>query len=194
MLNIITCKNKWQEILLSSDSYDFYHTYDYHYASKEDNETSTLIVYRKENILIAIPILIRRVFNTNNFDATSVYGYVGPIQKNITYPYNNTDFLSELNQFFNEKRITSIFSRLNPLIDNQNELLTGLGQINSLGRIVNIDITKNLDIQKSSFSKDFKSFKVWKHIINEEIYNKLVQDKNIDSEIDFFPKYRYTTN
>ena len=44
---------------------------------------------------------------------------------------------------------------------------------------------------KSSFSKDFKPFKVWKHIANESVYEKLVQKnnvKNIDSN--FFPLYR----
>ena len=40
---------------------------------------------------------------------------------------------------------------------------------------------------KASFSKDFRTFKVWKHIVNQMVYDQLSQFKN---ETDFFPKYR----
>jgi hypothetical protein len=42
---------------------------------------------------------------------------------------------------------------------------------------------------KSSFSKTTKSFKIWKYIANEEIYNALVEMKETNSE--FFPSYRF---
>ncbi len=41
---------------------------------------------------------------------------------------------------------------------------------------------------KSSFSKDFKTFKIWKYIVNEEVYNELSEQNK--SNTDFFPKYR----
>lgn len=40
---------------------------------------------------------------------------------------------------------------------------------------------------KASFSKDFKTFKLWKYIVDESIYQDLSKDKNNE---DFFPKYR----
>lgn len=40
---------------------------------------------------------------------------------------------------------------------------------------------------KSSFSKDFRTFKVWKHIANQSVYDELSKDKD---ETEFFPKYR----
>jgi len=43
---------------------------------------------------------------------------------------------------------------------------------------------------KSSFSKDFKDFNLWKLICNQEVYDKLVKDKGISSNSDFFPLYR----
>ena len=43
---------------------------------------------------------------------------------------------------------------------------------------------------KSSFSKDFKPFKIWKFIVNNDAYNKLVKGKH-NPNLDFFPLYRY---
>jgi lipid II:glycine glycyltransferase (peptidoglycan interpeptide bridge formation enzyme) len=40
---------------------------------------------------------------------------------------------------------------------------------------------------KASFSKDFRTFKIWKYVVNEELYNELSKDKN---NTDYFPKYR----
>jgi len=40
---------------------------------------------------------------------------------------------------------------------------------------------------KASFSKDFKPFKVWKYIVNQNVYDELCKAKN---ETKYFPKYR----
>ncbi len=42
---------------------------------------------------------------------------------------------------------------------------------------------------KSSFSKDFKDFKLWNLIVNQKRYDELVEKRNI-AETSFFPKYR----
>ncbi|MEP2058219.1 MAG: hypothetical protein ABJJ05_10465, partial [Maribacter litoralis] len=49
---------------------------------------------------------------------------------------------------------------------------------------------------KSGFSKEFKNFKLWKYIVNHEVYDKLTTDHlnkfpGVDkNDISFFPKYR----
>jgi lipid II:glycine glycyltransferase (peptidoglycan interpeptide bridge formation enzyme) len=43
---------------------------------------------------------------------------------------------------------------------------------------------------KSSFSKDFKDFNLWKFIVDQVAYDKLVSKKGIDTASDFFPLYR----
>ena len=45
---------------------------------------------------------------------------------------------------------------------------------------------------KASFSKDFKPFKVWKYVVNTQVYNDLVKQFNIAAQVnnDFFPLYR----
>ncbi len=50
---------------------------------------------------------------------------------------------------------------------------------------------------KSCFSKNYKDFKVWKYIVNQEVYNELIAKKqkrehaNLnDACLNFFPSYR----
>ncbi|WNH10957.1 peptidoglycan bridge formation glycyltransferase FemA/FemB family protein [Thalassobellus suaedae] len=43
---------------------------------------------------------------------------------------------------------------------------------------------------KSSFSKDYKDFNLWKFITNPDIYNELVLKKDITLKSDYFPLYR----
>jgi hypothetical protein len=50
---------------------------------------------------------------------------------------------------------------------------------------------------KSCFSKNYKDFKVWKYIVNKEVYNELVEKKQKRDQtklneacLNFFPSYR----
>lgn len=156
MLNIITTEKKWNETLKKFDSYDFYHTYEYHQLSKKSNETAILLTYIEGLTFIALPLLKRPILNTSYFDATSVYGYAGPLISGITN-FENNKFKAILLDFFNRENIISVFSRLNPFITNQNTVLKNIGKIEDLGVVVNIDITKELDIQRSKYSKSTKS-------------------------------------
>jgi lipid II:glycine glycyltransferase (peptidoglycan interpeptide bridge formation enzyme) len=48
---------------------------------------------------------------------------------------------------------------------------------------------------KASFSKDFKKFKVWKYIVNEQIYEQLCNNNTYlsnNENITYFPLYRYS--
>ena len=42
---------------------------------------------------------------------------------------------------------------------------------------------------KSSFSRDFKNFYLWKLIINQEFYNQLVIKKGMHNNTNYFPLY-----
>lgn len=83
MIKIIKDKGQWDSLLTSVDSFDFYHTFEYHHISKKDNEEPAIFSYSEENKVIAIPLLIRKIANIPYMDCTSVYGYCGPISKNI---------------------------------------------------------------------------------------------------------------
>jgi hypothetical protein len=175
MLEIITSKINWKAALSKVESYDFYHTYDYHQIAKNKEDKVVLIKYIEEDKIICLPIIIRKIKGTDFNDATSVYGYSGPLQKNVDKSFDNSNFVEELSVFFKEQKIISVFSRLNPFIKNQETILNALGEVSKIGNLVNIDITKNLDRQRTLFSKITK-----RHInkANKFLEIKICKEKN----------------
>ncbi len=157
-LKIIESENEWKEFLSSIDAYDFYHTYDYHQLAKVEGETPIIVVYQNGNCFVGIPFLQRKIFDTNYNDLTSVYGYAGPLYVDPNDEFQQEDFKQRLNDFFIENNIVSVFSRLNPFIPNQENIISGLGDVLKLSKVVNIDITKPKDEQRTIFSKTTKRY------------------------------------
>lgn len=157
MIEDITEKNDWNTILNEVDAYDFYHTYDYHVLSKRENEKSVLLVYRNNETLIALPLVVRPIEGTELFDITSVYGYAGPISKDIPEDFNHNLFLSELNEYFKKHKIVSVFSRLNPYIAKQKEILKNIGECQDMSAVVAINLTNDLETQRKGYQRRIKS-------------------------------------
>ncbi len=158
MIKEITSKKDWNTILSQVDTYDFYHTYDYHHLSKNpDTETPILISYSKKDVLIALPLLLRSIENTEYYDFTSIYGYGGPLSKNVNSDFDNSDFIANINAYFESKGIVSVFSRLHPYIGEQTSVLNNFGDINSLGRVVNIDVSLSLEESRRAYQKSLKN-------------------------------------
>jgi len=156
-IQIIKAKEQWGALLSEIEQFDFYHTFDYHQLSKQPNEQPILIKYQKGNSIIGLPLLLRRIYETEYYDITSVYGYVGSIHKNIDKDFDKDLFQTQLKKYFKEQNIVSLFSRLNPYIDFQENVLSGLGDIIALGDVVNIDITNSIEVSRSNYSKSTKS-------------------------------------
>ncbi len=158
MIKEITSKNDWTAVLREMDSYDFYHTYDYHNISlNADCEKPLLLVYTNDDTIIALPLLLRLIPDTEYYDFTSVYGYAGPLSKNIDLTFDNSRFKTELLNYFKSKNIVSIFSRLHPYLEEQTCILSKFGDIISLGRVVNIDVTLPLDESRRVYQKSLKN-------------------------------------
>jgi len=156
-LEIITEKKNWDNVLNALGSYDFYHTYNYHMLSKIENKTPILLKYVENDVLIAIPLLVREIPNTKYLDATSVYGYAGPISKGITESFDNTNFKQALTEYFKKNNYVSVFSRLNPFIEHQCDVLNNIGSVKQQGKIVNIDLNLDLNTQRSRFRDRLKT-------------------------------------
>ena len=101
---IITSRHKWRQCLNEIELYDFYHTYNYHILEKGKNNQPVLLKYTEGSSVIALPLIIRKIEKSEHFDATSVYGYSGPIAKNISKGFNNNLFLEKLQLFFEENK------------------------------------------------------------------------------------------
>ncbi|QBA63883.1 acetyltransferase [Muriicola soli] len=155
---IITTKKKWDEILSKMGDYDFYHTFDYHQLSKRDEESILMFFYNDGQNKIAIPFLKRAIENTTYYDLSSVYGYAGPICNTHYLNFDKARFKNVFNQFIERENIVSVFSRLNPFIRNQQDILEGIGEIVNIGPVVNIDLTPDLNAQRALFSKTTKRY------------------------------------
>ncbi|GGD41100.1 peptidoglycan bridge formation glycyltransferase FemA/FemB family protein [Muriicola marianensis] len=150
-------KPGWKEALKEFSWYDCYHTYDFNHSSKRSDEIPVLFSFCHNDACIAIPFLKRPIPGSRYNDITSVWGYGGPISKNLN-ELSIPLFKEALHEFFIEQKVVSVFSRLNPYLNNQEELLADLGIIEDIGPVVNIDLTLPLDLQRQVFSKTTKRY------------------------------------
>ncbi|MCK0159304.1 peptidoglycan bridge formation glycyltransferase FemA/FemB family protein [Allomuricauda sp. F6463D] len=156
MIEIIEEKKYWDEYISSFEESDLYHTFDYHMAAK-DNSRPVLLKYSHGETRIALPLLLRKIPNSSLNDATSVYGYPGPLCKGISVNFDHQHFKKELFEYFMANKIVSVFSRLNPFLPIQHDILGKIGSIEKKGPVVSIDLTKPIDIQRQGFGKRLKS-------------------------------------
>ncbi|WP_282123449.1 peptidoglycan bridge formation glycyltransferase FemA/FemB family protein [Algibacter mikhailovii] len=180
MIEIITTKDKWSDLLAEFDTYDVYHTYDYHMITKSATERPILIKYTNNRTTIGIPLLLRNIKNTMYRDATSVYGYSGPLSKGVTEDFDNSRFVEILTQYFSKHDVISIFSRLNPFIPNQNKLLKNFGEILQSGKVVNIDLKLDKVIQRQNYHRRLKN-----HINKSRKSCTVIKSNSLD-DIDIF--------
>ncbi|MEA1787677.1 GNAT family N-acetyltransferase [Arenibacter sp. GZD96] len=158
MIEIITKRIFWNRAVKVMEHSHFYHTYDYHHISKNKSESPILISYREKDAVILLPLLVQEIHGTDLYDATSVYGYAGPLTKNLPDDFDNSSFARELKTALNAHRIISVFSRLNPYIPHQSLVLTGLGQITEMGKLVNIDLTLDIASQKKQYQSRLRTY------------------------------------
>ena len=157
-IEIIKSKIEWDNFLKEVENYDFYHTYDYNSLSKSDNETPILLKYKENDVLIGIPLLLRNIPNTQYKDETCVYGYLGPISKNIPDGFDNSQFKEVLFKYLNKNNIITVFSRFNPYIKNQHLILNNIGLLINKGQVVNINIQLDLEKQEAEINKRLKTY------------------------------------
>lgn len=149
--------DRWSDIVCKSLFSDFYHTQSYHRLEKGNRPVLFLAEFSAD--FIALPLIIRRITNSEYFDCTSAYGYCGPISNlnfdTIPIKYF-TFFQEELYSFFMESNIVSAFSRLHPVIS-QGKLFENFGVIKDINQTVAIDLRISPEDQKRQFRKTNKS-------------------------------------
>lgn len=148
--------NRWSEIVNKCSNFDFYHTQSYH---KLEAHRPVLFSLEIEETLIALPLIIRTIEETDAFDCTSSYGYCGPISNLATaeIPQAHLDlFKKELLTYFEKNNIVTAFSRLHPLIDSE-RFFTSFGTIRALNKTVAIDLHLSPEEQRKQYRKSNKS-------------------------------------
>lgn len=157
--------NLWHEVLAQCPAHDFHHLPEYHaHAEAHGEGRACLFVHREMDATIAVPLLVRPLDTVPGlggtarglFDATSVYGYAGPIASRSDLPDSALRAFGEaLARTLRERRIVTVFSRLHPLFD-QRSLLPGLGECVMTGRTVSLDLTPPVEEQFMKFRKDHR--------------------------------------
>lgn len=180
MIEILNDKKEWSEQLAMAENFDFYHTYDYHQLSKNDDESPILLKYTDGTTTLVLPLVIRPIENSNYKDATSVYGYAGLLVLHLDEQFNKEKFHEELITFFNENKIVSVFSRLHPFIEHQEEIHQGLGTITELGKVVYKNLTDSLEVQRAEYNRRLKTY------INKSRKFCTVIEGNLDEHLDAF--------
>ncbi len=154
---IAATSKRWNEIVRSSFIYDFHHTAFYH--TLENNHKAIMLYIEVNNDFIALPLIIRKIEGTKWFDATSVYGYCGPISNKKFSELNESifeKFTKETGNYFEQNNIIAAFSRLHPLID-QNMAFKEFGAVVELNKTVAVDLTITPEEQKKQYRKSNKS-------------------------------------
>jgi len=162
----VTDTNRWRQVLDRVGDFDFYHLPEYHWIAEENGEgKGVLFVYKEANHIVAWPFLLRPVEKVAGLeqigsgfqDATSVYGYPGPIS--TPGVHNDLGFIQHfgtaLHHIARELRLVSMFSRLNPLLDNIN-LAHSVGKSIDLGETVSIDLSLSPEMQWSHYRKSHR--------------------------------------
>src|SRR5579871_5145735 len=127
-------------------SHDFYHLPQYHALAERSGEGRALLFhYTDGEYSIALTLLIRSLDNIAGVhpsrdwqDATSVYGYAGPVASHCEVPAPVLrNFQERLRERLLEMNIVTVFSRLHPMLGQQN-FLRGLGDCRTLSQTVSI--------------------------------------------------------
>lgn len=144
---------EWDACIQAAVNYDFYHTW--HYHALEKNGQPLLFVYEEPGVFIALPLLKREINNSGLFDLTSVYGYCGPISNRNFIDINLQvleNFKDSFLKFMKTSGFISLFSRLNPFID-QKVLLEKIGGLCANGKTVYMDLSISIEAQRAGYEK-----------------------------------------
>lgn len=154
----------WDELVQRSWRYDFYHLSGYHLLAQENGEgKAVLILFEEGNYFIALPLLLRPISQvrglesfTDLWDATSVYGYAGPVYSHPEMPRDLIhSFQEAVSHYLQVEKVVTVFSRLHPLIPQQH-LLQGLGSVVEGGVTVSMDLTIPPERQRNMYRKNHK--------------------------------------
>ena len=154
-------EQEWKGVLAQVAQHDFYHLAAYHRLAEERGEgTAHLFAHQDGDYTIALPLLLRPVEAAGGeawCDATSVYGYAGPLASHAGMPASVVRcFQDALRDALAERRVVAVFSRLHPLI-RQTRMIEGLGDCQPEGATVSIDLTLPREVQRAQYRSSVKT-------------------------------------
>ncbi len=140
---------------------DFYHSAAYHRFSEQAGEgTAHLAVYGTAERFVAWPYLRVEIDGSDCADATSVYGYTGPVVGGSHDDAFRREAFAALCSAWRAQGLVTLFTRLHPLLQNRDWCLDLPGDgtpqgasLIELGRTVSIDATLDAETRMSGYPK-----------------------------------------
>lgn len=152
-ITVIEQEDTWNSYIKKSLDPDFFHSWQYH--SLDNSGKPILFVLSRGDDFIALPLIKRKVDNSDWFDLTSVYGYAGPISNKKFEDIDETllsDFELQIGESMRQAKCICAFSRLHPFID-QPYLLNKIGGVYGNGKTIYVDLTVPLEEQRENYDK-----------------------------------------
>jgi len=153
---------EWNHVIWSLKGCDAYDTAEYHQLATQGRGFSPrLFLFQKENFRIALPMALRpidsQLCNRQGWiDASSVYGFSGPLSNTDNLPERvRTAFQRALTADLLRLGVVSVFSRLNPFRPHDT-LLDGLGNVSDAGTVVAIDLTCGDDERFAGYRRNHR--------------------------------------
>lgn len=156
----------WTQVIEQCSRHDFYHLPQYHAIAEDAREGKAFLFHYAEGAYtIALPLLLRSLDGLPGVpsdgvdwqDATSVYGYAGPIASHSDIPEPVArNFQASLEKNLRDLSVVSVFSRMHPILPQQ-ALLTGMGEIRTLSRTVSIDLTMPIEQQRAGLRSSHRN-------------------------------------
>jgi hypothetical protein len=104
-------RTAWADALARAGRHDFHHEAWYHaLAERHGGGRAELLVAECDRGTLAVPLLFRKI-EADLEDATSVYGYAGPVGP------ADPELVQACNTHLRARGTVSLFSRLHPLLD-----------------------------------------------------------------------------
>jgi len=150
----------WSGVLADIGAHDVYHLAGYHRLAEHRGEGDAhLFAFRQGGYVLALPLLLRAVDGAGTEglrDATSVYGYAGPMASDPDIPRRTIEaFQARLTEELQRRQVVAVFSRLHPLIE-QDHLIAGLGESRYCGPTVSVDLTMSEEEQWAGYRKGLR--------------------------------------
>ena len=150
--------SRWMEVLEETGRYDFFHLPSFHRLAEIQGEGEAILAVCSEgNHLLALPMLVRDVPTADGWkDATSVYGYAGPLATAEPIPESvGRRFADSLSEVCQSLRLVTAFSRLHPLLP-QTDLLRTVGVVSEAGVTTSVDLTLPADARRARYRKSHR--------------------------------------
>lgn len=157
-LSVLTMADKtaWSQALANAGRHDIYHEAWYHQLAETSGEgRAELVVATHRGSTVVLPLLFRAIGSElcqgveGLEDATSVYGYPGPVgPAGEADPIVIAELAEGLRSYLRERGTVALFSRLHPIFD-QSPLIGDASDVVEAGATVSVDLSRTTEQQWS---------------------------------------------